>query len=107
MRDSVRILLESHGFVVAEYDSAARFLGKSPECCVLVIDFGLSGVNGLELAEILRSGDYAAPIIFMTDVIPASIEPRVRALAHCKKLNKPVVPSALIALIGNSCSETA
>jgi two-component system, LuxR family, response regulator FixJ len=107
VRDSVRILLESHGLAVTEYSSATDYLRKPCENCVLVIDLALSGLSGLDLAQILRDGGIQTPIIFKVDVITPAQERRVDAMPRCAWLNKPTSPAALLGLIETSCQETA
>jgi two-component system response regulator FixJ len=67
VRDSLRVLLESAGYAVRTYDSAATFLAAAPTLsgCVLT-DVRMPEIDGLELQQ--RLGECGAPlaIIVMT-----------------------------------------
>ncbi len=66
--DSLRWLLESKGFLVETYASAAQFLTAYrwdyPGC--LVLDVRMPDMSGLELYEKLTTLNYCLPVIFVT-----------------------------------------
>lgn len=68
VRDSVRALLESCGFVVADFASAAQFLAfyKDQAGCCLVTDIRMPDMDGLELQETLVARKAPLPTIIMT-----------------------------------------
>ncbi len=76
-RKSLRRLVETLGFVVFEFDSAASFLAQPqwqrPAC--LILDFNLPKMDGLALQEKLISRGITMPIIFISGYgnIPISV----------------------------------
>ena len=70
--------LRKRGFVVAAFDSAQAFLDQytkgQPGC--IILDYGMAGMNGLELQEKLVTDGRAPPIIFITGHggIPESVQ---------------------------------
>ena len=99
VRDSMRILLEGHGFEVSDFASASAFLRANFRDGLLILDMQIAGLSGLELVEILRSGGLETPVIFMMDILDPAQVGRLRALKCCAKLNKPINPAELIATI--------
>ncbi|WP_332672758.1 response regulator transcription factor [Aromatoleum sp.] len=68
LRDSLVWLLESNGYAVASYESAASFLeiyDASLTGC-LVLDVRMPGMSGLELFEELKRRRSPLPVIFIT-----------------------------------------
>jgi RNA polymerase sigma factor (sigma-70 family) len=68
MRDSLVWLLESHGFAVVAFSSAASFLEAYRDelrgC--LVLDVRMPGMSGLELHDRLRTMRAPLPVVFVT-----------------------------------------
>ena len=68
IRLSLSRALSKRGFVVEAFDSAPAFLDSYdpavPGC--LVLDYGMPGMNGLELQSELTRRGYAIPVIFIT-----------------------------------------
>jgi NAD(P)-dependent dehydrogenase (short-subunit alcohol dehydrogenase family) len=72
VRDSLRWLLEGHGFRVSPFESSERFLaslqpgttGPIPGC--LIVDVRMPGMTGVELVEQVRRIDEDLPVILMT-----------------------------------------
>jgi len=70
--------LRKRGFAVAAFDSAQAFLDQytkgRPGC--IILDYGMAGMNGLELQEKLVTDGQAPPIIFITGHggIPESVQ---------------------------------
>jgi FixJ family two-component response regulator len=68
VRDSLKRLMKSSGYMVAAYPSAGDFL-KSPqveETSCLIADVHMPGVTGIELYEYLIKAGRAIPTILMT-----------------------------------------
>jgi FixJ family two-component response regulator len=65
---SLRFLLETEGFDVKTFRSAAALLGSNlrtgADC--LVIDYKMPDIDGIELARRLRKLDIATPIVLFT-----------------------------------------
>ena len=67
-RDSLRYLLESAGYRVAEYATAEYFLATYQPAlgACAVLDVRMPGLSGLELQEEMLSRGHSIPIIFIT-----------------------------------------
>jgi FixJ family two-component response regulator len=68
VRDSLKRLMRSLGYLVAVYPSAGDFL-KSPhleETSCLIADVQMPGMGGVELYEYLIKADRAIPTILIT-----------------------------------------
>lgn len=91
VRDSLRRLLTSVGFLVEVFPSAQAFLQRarvdSPAC--LVLDVRLPGLSGLDLQRELAGTDTPIPIIFLTGHgdIPMSV--RAMKAGAVEFLTKP------------------
>ena len=69
VRDSLRWLLEAHGYHVTTFSSAEEFLtgyipGKQIAC--LILDIRMEGMSGLQLQEYLSAKNITLPLIFIT-----------------------------------------
>lgn len=66
--EGLRFILESEGWTVTTYNSAADFLREdapsAPGC--LILDINMPGMTGLELQKVMRERSYGLPIIFLT-----------------------------------------
>src|SRR5215831_9174591 len=92
VRDSLKLLLESHGMEVRDFDGVAAFLQgyeKGMGAC-LILDLHLPIVGGLDLIKIMEHRKIALPVIFITGRSDAEV--RARALEAGAKafLEKPV-----------------
>lgn len=78
IRTSLSRALRLRGFVVETFDSAAAFLtgceGLAIGC--LILDYGMPGMNGLELQRALLARGDAPPILFITGHggVPESVQ---------------------------------
>jgi FixJ family two-component response regulator len=102
VRDSTHILLEAHGYQVSEYGSATEYLKRPGADCVLLVDFSMTDLNGMDLVELLRDSDIVTPVILLTDVAEPGLSERIMAADRCIRLNKPVVPRELLSSIGTT-----
>lgn len=68
VRRSTKLLIESHGFCVATFESAEAFLTfeKLHDTSCLILDVQMPGVNGLQLQAKLARDGHSIPIIFVT-----------------------------------------
>jgi FixJ family two-component response regulator len=68
IRTSLTRALEKRGYIVTSFASAEAFLeaydARCPGC--LVLDYGMPGLNGLELQKRLGDDNVAIPIIFIS-----------------------------------------
>ena len=78
LRDSLRWLLEGHGFKVSAHADASQFLAAGPplQGCVLLLDVRMPGMTGLQLQDDLNRRGVKAPIIFITGHgdVPMAVE---------------------------------
>jgi len=111
VRDSIHLLLEAHGFRVSEYASATDYLENAKSDCLLLVDLSMAGVSGLDLIDLLRSGEIETPVILLTDIAEPHLTSRIAALRDCARLNKPVTADVLLhtidaAMPAASCSSS-
>ena len=66
VRDSLRVLLESGGFKVADFSSAVAYLDSGMEGDCIVSDMRMPRMSGLELQSELAKRKSAAPLILIT-----------------------------------------
>lgn len=97
VRDSLCVLLETHGFAVREYTSGTAFLHELPaeRSGCLLIDVHMPNMSGLELLERLRERSFPMPVILITGQETADIR-SAAAHAGVRLLAKAVLPSELI-----------
>lgn len=100
VREALCSLLESEGFRVAAFGTAADFLMfEKPDCpCCLILDLELPDVNGLEVQHQL-SGRDGPPIVFLTGRgdVPSSV--RAMRSGAVEFLLKPVRKQELLRAI--------
>lgn len=102
---SLRFLLETEGFAVKTFaNGRALLLSKlpGPDDC-LVIDYKMSGMNGLELVRELRNRHIYTPVVLIT--VYEGIAAKAAALGIRHVVQKPHVDVNLIAHIRAAQSE--
>ena len=104
VRDSMRVLLESYGYEVQEFDSTTAFLRAPCAYCCLIADFRMPVTNGLELLELLRMSSIKTPAILMMDKVEPTLAARIRAVGAQAILLKPIAEIELIGAIAQACS---
>lgn len=106
MRDSLRWLLESTGYRVATYSTAARFLSgyKPGAAACLVLDVRMPGLSGLELQQELNRRGESLPIIFITGHgdVPMAVSAVKKGAFNF--LEKPFMDAQLLAIIEQAAS---
>ena len=97
VRDSLRLLLEMHGFTTRTYASGAAFLHELPmqEKGCLLIDVNMPGVGGIELLSQLRAREMMMPVIVMTGGPIGKARPAAER-AGATLLEKPFRPDELM-----------
>jgi two-component system, LuxR family, response regulator FixJ len=94
---SLRFLLETDGFCVRTFRSAEALLNSitmaGADC--FVIDYKMPGMNGIDLAGVLRQRDVDTPIILITGDPDASIPAKAAAAGIRHVLVKPHVKDSL------------
>lgn len=99
VRDSMHALLDSYGYTVREYSSAAAFLtlsGPKPDC--LLVDQHMPEMTGLALLEEMRQRGDQTPALMITGRSDASLVSCAAALG-VTVLRKPVNEDQLLHLI--------
>ncbi len=109
IRSSLSRSLIKRGFEVLTFASAQMFLDEydpNQSGCI-ILDYGMSGMNGLELQEELVSGGSAMPIIFITGHggVPESVQ--AMKAGAIDFLEKPFRTDVLVERIGIALQTSA
>jgi FixJ family two-component response regulator len=101
VRDSLKVLIESHGMRVQDFHSAAEFLRKAEleRGACLVLGFNRLIMDGLELVSTLRRRGARLPVIFTVGGGDAAKKGAVLAAGASAYLERPVEENALIRAI--------
>ena len=109
VRDSISLVLRSHGFRVSPFSSATQFLSalqceELPSC--IVCDVRMPGLSGLELQKELAKTCPMIPLVLITG--HGDIAMAVEALKAGARdfIEKPFSPDRLIASITAAIGET-
>jgi FixJ family two-component response regulator len=107
VRDSLRWLLEGHGFRVTSFESADRFLaqfsvGQIPPRACLILDVRMPGMTGPELHEELLRREISIPIIFITGhgTVPMAVDSMKKGAVDF--LEKPFSDELLCARVASA-----
>jgi RNA polymerase sigma factor (sigma-70 family) len=101
VRDSLTLMIEQENISVYTFDSAEAFLNayqpESGSCAI--VDIRMSGMDGMELQQLLLARHISLPIIFLTGHgdIPLSVQAMKAGAVDF--LTKPVTREKLIASI--------
>ena len=98
VRDSVGILLETHGLRVRDFASGTEFLHSDASTIMscLLIDYHMPDMTGLEVIEELRRMGRSHPIILITGLSDESIIQRALTAGIMAILEKPPPDDVLI-----------
>jgi len=104
---SLRFLLETDGFEVRTFRTAAALLGAVRPTGVdcFVIDYKMPEMNGVDLASRLRSRGIAAPVILITGYPDENIAARAEAVGVRHVLLKPLLDESLVTRIRGAIQE--
>jgi FixJ family two-component response regulator len=97
-RESMRRLLNSLEFAVAEFSSAAEFLASPdlPATACLIADVHMPAITGLDLFERLLETGQAIPTILVTAYPDSGVGRRMLAMGVDCYLAKPLEEALLI-----------
>jgi signal transduction histidine kinase/CheY-like chemotaxis protein len=99
-------MLRHLGFKVVEADSGERALGLietlKPAPSLFLLDYAMPGMNGLQLAQLLRARGITAPIALVTGYAELS-EDDLAAGSFCGVLHKPFTLQELQGLVVRHC----
>lgn len=96
--------MRSASYRAETFASAEAFVASdvaNTSDCVIT-DFSMRGMNGIELADFLRSRGCAAPVIVITALTDADLEQRAACSGARCLLRKPIECDALISLVEQS-----
>ena len=100
VRDSIRLLLESSGFVAREFASADLFLRTDTgDMGCLLLDLHMPGISGLELLRLLRSRGLKRPVIVVSGRRDPVQDAEVWAAGASALLSKPFDDQQLLDLV--------
>jgi two-component system response regulator FixJ len=104
VRDSLQFLLETAGFIVVTYHSAAQFLSDAKPCDLscLVVDQHMPEQTGLQLIARLRDRGMMLPIVLITGSPSPDLVRRARDLGVASVLEKPLDDDLLLDFIERS-----
>ena len=104
VRDSLRVLLESLGFEVKDFNSARAFLAQrsldSTGC--LLLDLHMPAMSGMDLLEHMRDSGTQLPTIVITGRSDSFLKERALRSGALAFIDKPVSDDALIQAIGRA-----
>ena len=97
VRDSLLLLLESHGFRAEAFDSAASFLksGNAKFDC-MVVDLHMPDMTGLELIETMRAKGNMTPAVMATGRMDPTLLARAEQAQVLTILTKPFAHGQLL-----------
>ena len=100
VRDSIRMLLESSGFVARDFASADPFLDTdTDDMGCLLLDLHMPGISGLELLRLLRSRGMRRPVIVVSGRRDTVQDAEVWAAGASALLSKPFDDQQLLDLV--------
>ena len=98
VRDSLKVLLESHGMPVRDFRNAAEFMaeaGAAPAGC-LVLGYNRAIADGLEFVAALWRRGITMPVIFIVGGGDAMTRAAALAAGAFAYIERPVEETALI-----------
>ena len=98
VRDSLKVLLESHGMQVREFASPGAFLAscRTARDGCLLLGFNRLILDGLELVATLRRIGNTLPVVFIVGGGDAAAKAAVLAAGASAYIERPVEETALI-----------
>ena len=103
---SLRFLLETHGFRVRTFGAAVTLLTSidPDDVDCLVIDYKLPHMDGLDVAVRLRQQNVAAPIVLITGYPPQHMAEKAAAARIDYILFKPHLEDSLVMRVREAIS---
>jgi FixJ family two-component response regulator len=101
VRDSLTLMIAQEGFVVNAFESAETFLEscQTEHLGCAIIDIRMSGMDGMQLQEILNKRNIRLPIIFLTGHGNIAMSVRAIKAGASDFLTKPVTREKLMSSI--------
>lgn len=106
VRDSLTLLLESHGMLVKAYESAGAFLAEyqTGAAGCLLLDLHMPGMSGIDLLEQFAPGKIDIPVIVISGKADATTRSRAAAAGANAVLDKPFRDQDLLSAIQTAMS---
>jgi FixJ family two-component response regulator len=107
VRDSLRVLLESHGWTVEDFASTAEFLTRrhgSEGAALLILDQHLPGASGLEFLA-GQGARLGLPVILITGAGDNNLREQARRRGVAAYLEKPLSETKLLDAIARALEE--
>jgi len=101
VRDSLTVLLETHGFQVMNHGSGAELLAdeRHRQAGCLIVDHHMPGMDGLATIDALQGNGVDIPTILITGRLDANIAARAAKSGVIAVLEKPFATEQLVAFI--------
>ena len=101
VRDSLALMLESHGIAAKTYDTGSAFIGDyrpgAPGC--LVLDLHMPEMDGFEILEHLALRGLHVPVVIISGRADTADKARASAAGATAILDKPFTHEDLLAAI--------
>lgn len=97
VREALALVLEGEGYAVDSWADGERFLGQAriaPDD-LLLLDLGLPGMSGAEVAKALRARGDRPRTIVLSGMRGIAFDQAVRVVAPAAALRKPLTPGML------------
>lgn len=110
VRDSLAMLLESHGYRTQSFPSAETFLDflqAPPAAGCLLLDVNLPGANGLSLLRRMSERFQDMPVLMMTGMGQVAVAVEAMKAGALDFLEKPLDPDRLFALVDRALAISA
>jgi len=102
VRRSLRALLESSNYAVADYPSAVSFLADGPRGDCLIVDVRMPQMSGLELQEELVRRGSTVPVIVVTGHADVPLAVHAMKAGAFDLIEKPFRDETLLNSIGRA-----
>jgi FixJ family two-component response regulator len=101
VRDSLTVMLETHGFKVLTHASGAELCADEHrrQIACLIVDHHMPGMDGPDTIEVLRRQGIAVPTILITGRLDPNVAARAVKLGVIATLEKPFSASRLVDLV--------
>ncbi|MCG6119131.1 MAG: response regulator [Blastomonas sp.] len=100
VRTSLAFVLQTVGFEVSDYFDASDFLARGQfDKGILICDMRMPGMNGIELAHLLRERGSTLPIILISGNAGNALQSEATSAGIAAILEKPVELDTILAEI--------
>lgn len=102
MRQMTSLILSGAGYEVVQATNGAEGLGKlAPDIDLVITDFNMPGMNGIEVIRSIREGDVAksVPILMLTTESEAEKKQQGREAGATAWMTKPFDKDGLLATV--------